>query len=422
MNPDLTTSDAAARRKIILLGVSAGLVLAFVMVYLMGNGGGKPRDGVVMDDGEAFQIYAGQDDALGFDVEESSSLVEVDNEVPEPEDALWAHLKQEMAEAAPQVDTDEGEATDVGEAMPVGEVVAETKKGQAAVLREQTGAAGMQAVADGGVAVGGEGAAVAAAVAAAVDGRGPAVAGGGAGAGGVVDAGTGSGEAGGGAGSAVAAAATAEPGSGGTAVGGAAVAAGAQQVKPGRVIVTKLRSPVVELVPPQKPRAGVVAHTRGLVSKVFFEAAVKGDVAELVKGPAGGGELAAVTREQADAFAGWMTRLHRELGLIGGSQEFRLPRAEETSSPKIWRVDDAAVGAGERRPFGLVLEEKDQALAVQYERSVAERVALAAGAGAVDELMVDGIPVRTDVPPGVSALEKTGPDKPLWQRPEGLKP
>jgi hypothetical protein len=78
------------------------------------------------------------------------------------------------------------------------------------------------------------------------------------------------------------------------------------------------------------------------------------------------------------------------------------------------------VGAGERRPFGLVLEEKDQALALQYERSVAERVALAAGA--VDELMVEGIPVRTDVPPGVSALEKTGPDKPLWQRPEGLKP
>ncbi|WP_395744520.1 hypothetical protein [Prosthecobacter sp.] len=60
------------------------------------------------------------------------------------------------------------------------------------------------------------------------------------------------------------------------------------------------------------------------------------------------------------------------------------------------REDGRRASRGERHPFGLVAAQE------------------------VPSFTPEGIPLRTDLRAGVSALEKTGADKPLWKRPESL--
>jgi hypothetical protein len=103
---------------------------------------------------------------------------------------------------------------------------------------------------------------------------------------------------------------------------------------------------------------------------------------------------ARVRQQEARSFAAQMTEQMRKQRLIKPDERIRLPRSIETPNPTIWREDDTPATAEERRPFGLVLAEENPAFTPE------------------------GIPLRTDIPAGSSPLEKTGPDKPLWKRPE----
>ena len=101
---------------------------------------------------------------------------------------------------------------------------------------------------------------------------------------------------------------------------------------------------------------------------------------------------ARVTQEQAKRFADILTRAWQQQGKIGKGEKIRLPSSRETANSNIWREDDPAAPPSVRKPFGLVVSDASSTRG--------------------------GIPVRDDIPPGASPLEKTGPDKPLWKRPE----
>jgi hypothetical protein len=103
---------------------------------------------------------------------------------------------------------------------------------------------------------------------------------------------------------------------------------------------------------------------------------------------------AMVSHAEARHFAEQTTVEMREKGLLKPSQRARLPRLAEAPNAKIWREDDSPKTEKERRPFGLIISEDAPASTPE------------------------GIPLRTDIPAGTSPLEKTGPDKPLWKRPE----
>ena len=112
-----------------------------------------------------------------------------------------------------------------------------------------------------------------------------------------------------------------------------------------------------------------------------------------------------VTKPQAQTYAQKATQTWQAEGRLPPTQRFRLPRQQETRSTQIWREEDAPTSPQERRTFGLVL--------VDTQVDAGSSSASSSSATMTPE----GIPVRP-VPEGESALKKTGPDKPLWTRPE----
>lgn len=104
--------------------------------------------------------------------------------------------------------------------------------------------------------------------------------------------------------------------------------------------------------------------------------------------------LAKVRQQEAREFAQQMTNNMRRQGLLKPEQKVRLPKVAESNNPRIWREDESPASADERRHFGLIVVDENPATTPE------------------------GIPLRSDIPAGTSALQKTGPDKPLWKRPE----
>lgn len=180
---------------------------------------------------------------------------------------------------------------------------------------------------------------------------------------------------------------------------------------------------------PKKPMRGIVAHTETVITEDEYESTVrprtpapnagpsapKAEVADVKTAPAPDlkpSPMAApapqvkkprvvkVTKEQAQTFARRATATWQAEGRIPPTQRFRLPKQQETASPRVWREEDAPATPKERRTFGLVLAD------TTVEAAPAAR-----------NMTPEGIPVR-NVPEGESALKKGGPDKPLWKRPE----
>ncbi len=157
-----------------------------------------------------------------------------------------------------------------------------------------------------------------------------------------------------------------------------------------------------KFVRPTRKQPGIIARTRELITEPEFRQATKPAAAQAKPGQTSVKPVATtkpapparVRQQEARTFAAQTTEQLRKQGLIKPDQRIRLPRSTETPNPTIWREDDTPATAEERRPFGLVLAEENPAFTPE------------------------GIPLRTDIPVGSSPLEKTGPDKPLWKRPE----
>ena len=114
------------------------------------------------------------------------------------------------------------------------------------------------------------------------------------------------------------------------------------------------------------------------------------------KQQAAGASAGPVRVTQADAlqFAAQATTTLRQTGKLKPTEKVRLPRKSEAKNPAIWHEDDVPSTEAEEKPFGLVITRE------------------------TEDRSPEGIPLRTDIPEGRSPLEKTGPDKPLWKRPE----
>ncbi len=146
-------------------------------------------------------------------------------------------------------------------------------------------------------------------------------------------------------------------------------------------------------VRPSSPKPGLIARTARLVDSSEIDEDVP-DSPAVSRKKQTTEQPAKVSHAEAKAFAKKTTGKMRENGELKPTQQARLPRLSEAPNPKIWREDDTPVSAEERRPFGLVISDESQ-------RETTE-----------------GIPLRTDIPNGVSPLEKTSADKPLWKRPK----
>ena len=111
-------------------------------------------------------------------------------------------------------------------------------------------------------------------------------------------------------------------------------------------------------MPPRVPSPGVLARTRGLITSHQFVQSLPEDAAQDLSlnldDPTSG--IVQVTRDQAIAFARFLTRDLQQQGVLRRNQYFRLPLRSETASQQIWRDEDVA-SINEARPFGLVLEE-----------------------------------------------------------------
>jgi len=163
---------------------------------------------------------------------------------------------------------------------------------------------------------------------------------------------------------------------------------------------TRLLAGRPSFVLPKDKHHGMVAQSRSLITEQEMLSVLhlepRSSPTEPKKYEPGGkgAHAALVPLEVAVTFAQALTDRLRNQGLIGTGQIARLPRRAESANLKIWHEDDVPKATTEQRPFGLIIVE--------------ENPARTAG----------GIPLRTDIPPGTSPLEKTGPDKPLWQRPQ----
>jgi|GEM_PF-3492479 len=160
---------------------------------------------------------------------------------------------------------------------------------------------------------------------------------------------------------------------------------------------------------PRSKRTGIVSQTKDLVKQT--EIAAQPAATPNAPSPSPGHDRpAAVTQRDAKSYASRLTENLKAANEITKTQTVRLPTSTETNSTKIWRHDDQPKVETETRPFGLVIEETDPA----------SRSALAAAESESPppSETPEGIPLRTDIPPGTSPLEKNGPDKPLWKRPE----
>lgn len=159
---------------------------------------------------------------------------------------------------------------------------------------------------------------------------------------------------------------------------------------------------------PARKQPGVIAQTRTLITEEQFHRPVRAvKVAKASVPPATSNSASVesedlvpkaipvhVLKQEASAFAAQTDSQLRQKGTLNPSEHIRLPKRSEVENPAIWHDEDTPAVADERRPFGLVLSN---------EKSV---------------FTPEGIPLRSDIPPGVSPLEKTGADKPLWKRPE----
>lgn len=148
-------------------------------------------------------------------------------------------------------------------------------------------------------------------------------------------------------------------------------------------------------VRPKTKQPGLIAQTRTLVAEEqLHRSSKKSSPAAAPAVPASKPAPAHVRQEEARAYAQQTTEYLRKQKAVTPSQSVRLPRKAEAPNQKIWREDDTPASADERRPFGLVIVDEKAAVTPE------------------------GIPLRTDIPAGTSPLEKTGTDKPLWQRPQ----
>ncbi len=166
------------------------------------------------------------------------------------------------------------------------------------------------------------------------------------------------------------------------------------------------RQPEPEFVKPAIPKTGLIAQSRRLITEDQFQhsqpQAAKPPVkvgqppaASIPKSnPTVAPQPAKVLQQQAREFARRTTEKMHQQGQLKPQQKVRLPKVSETTNPKIWREDEAPVSTDERRPFGLIVADDNPTTTPE------------------------GIPQRTDIPVGTSPLQKTGPDKPLWKRPE----
>jgi hypothetical protein len=155
---------------------------------------------------------------------------------------------------------------------------------------------------------------------------------------------------------------------------------------------------VPEFVRPVAKRPGLIAQSRALVTEQQFmrarasepEPKASSDAKSSTPAPA----PVVVPKVEAEDYARRTTETLRQQGTLKPTQSVRLPRQQETPNTRVWREDDTPASAEERRPFGLVVEDTNPAFTPE------------------------GIPLRTDIPAGVSPLEKVGADKPLWKKPE----
>ncbi|MBL9129862.1 MAG: hypothetical protein JNG86_01590, partial [Verrucomicrobiaceae bacterium] len=154
-----------------------------------------------------------------------------------------------------------------------------------------------------------------------------------------------------------------------------------------------------EFVRPAAKRPGLIAQSRALVTERQFKrsrASEPEPKAEIStpKSSTPAPAPVVVPKVEAEDYARRTTATLRQQGTLKPTQSVRLPRQQETTNTRVWREEDTPATAEERRPFGLVVEDTNPAFTPE------------------------GIPLRTDIPAGVSPLEKTGADKPLWKKPE----
>ena len=153
---------------------------------------------------------------------------------------------------------------------------------------------------------------------------------------------------------------------------------------------------VPDFIAPPKRRGQIVAQSKNLIT----QAEVRNSPAAGTSSQAQASSPAIVAHEEARQFARQATETLKAKGLLQPGQTARLPRSSETPNTQVWREDDQPSSAEERRPFGVVIAEDEPA------------------DSANSAFTPERIPERTDIPPGTSPLEKTGPDKPLWKRPQ----
>ena len=152
-------------------------------------------------------------------------------------------------------------------------------------------------------------------------------------------------------------------------------------------------------VKPSVQRTGLIAQSKGLISEPQIRrnqtnksaAESSSPQATASKSPSRPAP-AKVRKQEAREFAQQTTDNLRQQGLLKPQQKVRLPKIAESNNPRIWREDEPPTSADEHRPFGLIVVDENPAITPE------------------------GIPLRTDIPAGTSALQKTGPDKPLWKR------
>jgi hypothetical protein len=150
-------------------------------------------------------------------------------------------------------------------------------------------------------------------------------------------------------------------------------------------------------VKPSVQRSGLIAQSKGLITEPQIR---RNQTNQPTDKPATAPKSpslpapAKVRQQEARQFAQETTDNMRRQGLLKPEQKVRLPKLAESNNPRIWREDETPASADERRPFGLIVVDENPATTPE------------------------GIPLRTDIPAGASALQKTGPDKPLWKRPE----
>jgi hypothetical protein len=153
-----------------------------------------------------------------------------------------------------------------------------------------------------------------------------------------------------------------------------------------------------DFVRPAVTRTGLIAQSRSLVTErqIQHEFSTSTTAPDAAKSPAVSAPSpatpAVVPKHEAEEFARRITEVLHQQGTLRPTQQVRLPRQEETANARVWRQEDTPTTAEERRPFGIVVEDKNPSFTP------------------------DGIPLRTDIPAGTSPLEKTGVDRSLWKR------